>query len=730
MQLLVSAWKSIQERARALLALALFVNSCLATVHFLKPAAVWSVSPDDISPEIGLAYSIDLNRISGADLSEAWMPYDNGEHPRASRLELLYKGSPIEVSHAIHEDIRQIGDGRFSHWNRSVIFALPGNEDPKANALHLRLRLPFAWPLPVVLTMCLITGLTLAVWLPVTIRYALPLATGAGARVRSWLPPTILRALPDPVRRSEAPRIAGLAGVVLAAGLFLVGWSLEPRVLGVVPDSWGYLHPALQWASGRDLELIYGRTIGYPAGLGLMLKIGGMDFVPLLQTVAAAITVCFTLLGFNIAYGPMVRGRPMGGVFIGLVTLIGGIALFCYQPLINHAQSMATESLGAFSMSLAGLCLLVAVFTKIRPNALYAIVFLGAISAGFSLFVRPHNAAFAVLVWLGLCLTLFLNRKLRLWPRVAVAAAACGVIVFGLAAPQAALKDKYDPAGDLFGPVTFFCNHAPIVDSEVPDLIEDKKTAAKIDAILDKTVALGPNGWTTLGYNGDYCFYLSDLTKLLSEHFKGDIAQSRAFLMTAFLHGVRDDPLAYAQKVVRQVAVALSAPLYNYGAVFVHTRKFYDEFEQTGEYGRFALNHVAPEGADPKPLLRSAAPIHEFGRAVLGTLNKVAIPVLVLVVMFLLIDLLRWRLGNLDTARFVQSWLPICLIFGLYLSSVMIVAISHTFDTGRYLEAIAPTALLFHLAAVTQISFSSAALISVGKRFLMEEGGRRITDLN
>jgi SAM-dependent methyltransferase len=66
---------------------------------------------------------------------------DTIEAPRASRFELLEDELPLAPAHSMHQDIRDLGRGRYSHWYDSLYFATRDNSDPNRNGRKYCLRL-------------------------------------------------------------------------------------------------------------------------------------------------------------------------------------------------------------------------------------------------------------------------------------------------------------------------------------------------------------------------------------------------------------------------------------------------------------------------------------------------------------------------------------------------------------------------------------------------------------
>lgn len=50
-----------------------------------------------------------------------------------SPLIVLEDGVPLPLPHALHEDIRRLGAGRYSCWRGEVLFSTPDGTDPNRN---------------------------------------------------------------------------------------------------------------------------------------------------------------------------------------------------------------------------------------------------------------------------------------------------------------------------------------------------------------------------------------------------------------------------------------------------------------------------------------------------------------------------------------------------------------------------------------------------------------------
>ena len=57
-----------------------------------------------------------------------------------SRLKLFEDGRELPHPHSNHDDIRELGAGRYSHWNDAVYFSSSDNSDPAKNGKRYSVR--------------------------------------------------------------------------------------------------------------------------------------------------------------------------------------------------------------------------------------------------------------------------------------------------------------------------------------------------------------------------------------------------------------------------------------------------------------------------------------------------------------------------------------------------------------------------------------------------------------
>jgi hypothetical protein len=61
-------------------------------------------------------------------------------------VSLLENGMPLRVPHASHDEVRNLGGGRFSHWNDTILFSTSDNSNP--NETGRRYDLAWVFPAP------------------------------------------------------------------------------------------------------------------------------------------------------------------------------------------------------------------------------------------------------------------------------------------------------------------------------------------------------------------------------------------------------------------------------------------------------------------------------------------------------------------------------------------------------------------------------------------------------
>jgi hypothetical protein len=152
--------------------------------------------------------------------------------------------------------------------------------------------------------------------------------------------------------------------------------------------------------------------------------------------------------------------------------------------------------------------------------------------------------------------------------RLAVIAVSVAAALALLAAGSRFGASNSDEASVVFVPKTLFCNHLDIVlasDAARREIVSAAGARADVTmARLAADFATEPGRWPVLGFFGDACLFDTALDRDVADD-TGNAVGAAAAYRRIFLAAVRDRPLAYAGKFVRQMAYGASVAWPPYG---------------------------------------------------------------------------------------------------------------------------------------------------------------------
>ncbi len=155
------------------------------------------------------------------------IPTDTPESPRGSTLRVSVNGRDLALSHSPHEEIRRLGDGRYSHWGTQLYFSLPDNADPNGGLAAVE----------VVFRPALRPGVAASL-LAVAVGALFVLRGGRLAR-------SVLAGVPRVIHTGPRDRSAFaallLAGTVIPYAVFSLDYGWLARPLGVIDPVVGVL---------------------------------------------------------------------------------------------------------------------------------------------------------------------------------------------------------------------------------------------------------------------------------------------------------------------------------------------------------------------------------------------------------------------------------------------------------------------------------------------------------
>jgi hypothetical protein len=493
-----------------------------------------------------------------------------------------------------------------------------------------------------------------------------------------------LRAI-DVARTVRAAAYALIAALLVYFGARLLGST--PQVF-FWPDSWGYFTPGARHVAGQPFAGTLGRTVAYPALLDAVLSFGDLRRLYVVQCILAMGAALAFVASLLVVVGGS-RHRTCG-----LILAAGFALLFVsYQPLTNYVSFAMPEVL-YIVLSLTIALIVLAALASDSARTKLILFAPGVILSVVNCLVKPHwwGAAIVSIAMLVAAWAMALSRA----PKLGMAAMLIAVAGSALLLFEQWNFSKDDAAAGTFGPLTLFCNHLdvirPSLDGAIPSGVSSTLRQEFLSEI-DKVLAATDDSWPLNRVNGDKCMYNPKLSALLAQMF-GQQRDISRFARAAFIIGVENRPGAYLAKVIRQFMAALGAPFADPARLVSAENDYAATAAQLPPPVRASVREAISTGTTRPVFEGLFAPIQYQATRLLFIANHVAIYVFSAALIAACLSLLT------DDAVYRRSSLSFGATFLLYLSSLSVVAVSHTFDIPRYQETTAPLALLSSFAAL------------------------------
>ena len=84
---------------------------------------------------------------------------DNMSNNYRSKLVVYENGKPLGPPHILHQDIRKLGKGKYSHWRNSIFLSSSDNSDPNSNNRIYTIKYPLSVPLPILIILLLMLAI-------------------------------------------------------------------------------------------------------------------------------------------------------------------------------------------------------------------------------------------------------------------------------------------------------------------------------------------------------------------------------------------------------------------------------------------------------------------------------------------------------------------------------------------------------------------------------------------
>jgi len=476
---------------------------------------------------------------------------------------------------------------------------------------------------------------------------------------------------------SEAPtRITGgavsLSGVdfswrwaVLAWAALLVAIvvSFRPAVPVIWGDTPPFLESALRTLDAGRPTVAGGRDPGYPVFLAVTFALGGgLETVVRLQQAAWA----FLMIALAATAQATTR-NAVGLVPIILVATYPGLQLF------KHVLTADLFFAVLLNLATAGLLVATCVGKAAQCCAVAASVLCAALVACFrSQGVLVPIVAVLVGVWL-------------VRPDAPARLAVIGVPVVAalalLAAGSRFGASDSDQASIVFVPKTLFCNHLNIVlasdaaQREIVSTTGDRTEATM--ARLATDFAAEPGHWPVLGFFGDACLFDAALDREFAGDTGNAVAAAAAY-RRIFLAALRDRPLAYIGKFVRQMAYAtfLAWPPYGLDAAIPVSTDDVPHISDIMTRHRRAAQVIDLQGGPVRIGLLS-----DFPGSSAYLYRALSIAFAIVVIFWMVTVARRRRLGFSKRAG---------IVIVMWTASIVPAAAAHTLDVWRYLVPAVP----------------------------------------
>jgi hypothetical protein len=468
-----------------------------------------------------------------------------------------------------------------------------------------------------------------------------------------------------------------------AALLVAIVVSFRPAVPIIWGDTPPFLESALRTLEAGTPTVAGGRDPGYPVLLAVTFAFGGgLGTAVRLQQAAWAI-----LMIALAATAQATTRNARGLVPIILVATYPGLQLF------RHVLTADLFFAVFLNLATAGLLVANCVGNAARCSAVAASVLCAALAACF----RSQGVLVPIVaVLVGACLVRP-DTPARLAVIAVPVAAALALLITG---SRFGASDS-DQASIVFVPKTLFCNHLNIVLAsdaarrEIVSAAGDRSEATMTRLATD--LAAEPGRWPVLGFFGDACLF----DTALDREFTGDTANAvaaAAAYWRMFLAALRDRPLAYMDKFVRQMAYGtfLAWPPYGLDAAIpVSTDDVPHVSDIMMRHGR-AAQIIELQGGPVRMGLLSDLP------GASAYLYRALSAAFVVAVIFWVVTAVRRRRPAFSTRAGI--------VIVMWTASIVPAAAAHTLDVWRYLIPTVPMVALMLSLFVVELAETIACL--------------------
>jgi hypothetical protein len=481
-------------------------------------------------------------------------------------------------------------------------------------------------------------------------------------------------------------------GGVVAYSVVLISelWGTS-ELVGIHPDTTTYLRPAAAaFFEGKWDHLL--RPFGYPALAYIVIKLGGsLNALVTFQLVGYFFAGCLIYLVVLISLGYANRGLHEANT-APLFATAAMLAYFvsCTRPLefayyVIPESICSTTAVAALTMCATLIC------NRLHPpTKAVALAIAASACSAFLISLKPSMAGVAILT-LVLAGWGFIRQNCRAsgW-FVTITLTTMVAIPSAVVLVDDWLIRKYaDEYAKEFGPLTAFCNNAPLVVSSLERSSTNGRrllgeNGARDVAQFLRNVIAGPgSGWPLLGFDGDRCVWVLEQQRkeLERKYFGIKPEQVAGTYRQLVISSIIENPADYLVRISKQISAYIATDKISCNRPSLSDWSEY----QMSLYVKRLISFYAMG-----PTSDHALPVAPGTNTLCLRLNpflSLLGPLLILLAVALAtIQLMRARRQHVDSAqqRAVLS------SAGFWLSGAIIVALVHTFDIGRYVIVMFP----------------------------------------
>ncbi|SMC49435.1 hypothetical protein [Rhizobium sp. RU36D] len=497
--------------------------------------------------------------------------------------------------------------------------------------------------------------------------------------------------------------LVGLIFCILFAAQFFYLNDISDLRLIVDGDTRGYIYPAFHALEGDGLTLIYARPFIYPFFLAAVGYVtGGIEDVVYVQFFIFFAT-CYViyLTCLNLAWFMHVNFENKSLYYFNFIFSL----LFCYLFYVSEFQLyMASSARPEIFTSFISVLLIYLITKQLNPNSLTVKVsasILVVIFGSILIFTTQKWGLFLLVVFAISQVILYVNlRNAKKYFAVLISSVAIYAAFFGT---NSYLVNKYDAElSKIFGPTVLACSNLDIIAKNI-----QKNNYAEFDApLLGDIVKLynqsaSTPGYQRLGFNIDFCLYnqTDNIVALLGRNNIASYEGIKDVSNKMALDSIKSNIDLFLYRVLNQIFVPLTEifEIANYNIDGSHKIEHVND-ERTlteldnGEYHRRFIESEIVSGKMDYDVPKSLYIVDLIKNNYL--------------VMFGILNLII--LVNILLSRNVKQIAVYALAFIVYGASVLPVAMTHSFDIGRYIINTQQIIflLLFSLIVLTQLALT------------------------